>query len=127
MVPGMNHCAGGPGANVINGAGSLGGPQDPDHDVVMALDRWVTHGIAPEKIIATKFINDRPANGVAFTRPLCPYPEVARYKGFGDTTNAANFVCVDDEHDSNGPRFSDYIADRGDGDNDRDDHKGDRD
>jgi feruloyl esterase len=123
MVPGMNHCAGGPGANVINGAGATGGPADPDHDVVMALDRWVTHGIAPEKIIATKFINDRPANGIAFQRPLCPYPEIARYKGVGDTTNAANFVCVADHHDDHNPRFTDFIADD-DHDGDRDDHKG---
>ncbi len=119
MVPGMNHCAGGPGANVFNGPANLGGPEDPDHDVVMALDRWVTQGVAPEKIIATKFVNDKPANGVAFTRPLCPYPEVARYKGVGDPTNAANFTCVADEHDSNGPRFTDFDTDRDDRDGER--------
>lgn len=108
MVPGMNHCAGGPGANVFNGPANLGGPEDPEHDVVMALDRWVTQGVAPDKIVATKFVNDKPASGVAFTRPLCPYPEVARYRGAGDATNAANFVCVRDERDRNGPRFSDF-------------------
>jgi feruloyl esterase len=124
MVPGMNHCAGGPGANIINGAGATGGPEDADHDVVMALDRWVTHGVAPDKIIATKFVNDRPANGIAFQRPLCPYPEIARYKGAGDTTNAANFVCIVDHHDDHNPRFTDFIADDDDHGDDRDDHKG---
>ena len=34
-----------------------------------------------------------PADGVAFTRPLCPYPQVARYKGTGSVDDAANFVC----------------------------------
>jgi len=120
MVPGMNHCLGGPGANVFNAPFNFGNPEDPDHDVVMALDRWVTQGIAPEKIIATKFVNDKPANGVAFTRPLCPYPQQARYKGVGDPTNAGNFVCVADEHDSNGPRFTDFDTDRDDRDGDRD-------
>jgi feruloyl esterase len=49
----------------------------------------VEHGIAPERIIATRSLNgivDRP-------RPLCPYPQVAFYKGPGDTNDAASFVC----------------------------------
>ena len=41
-----------------------------------------------------KYVNDNPANGIAFTRPMCPYPQQARYQGFGSTTDAANFVCV---------------------------------
>jgi feruloyl esterase len=127
MMPGMNHCAGGPGANVINGAAATGGPSDPDHDVVMALDRWITAGVAPDKIIATKFINDRPANGIAFQRPLCPYPEIARYKGFGDTTNAASFICVADHHNDHNPRFTDFIADSDDRDGDSDHHEHGRD
>jgi feruloyl esterase len=123
MVPGMNHCAGGPGANTFGGVGQgvgLGGgtsiPQDPQHDVVRALEQWVEHGIAPDRIVATKFVNDRPANGVAFTRPLCPYPDVARYTGSGATTEAANFVCVPDEREPNGPRFDDYRVGRLNGD-----------
>jgi feruloyl esterase len=107
-VPGMNHCAGGPGANVFNGPDNLGGIEDPEHDVVMALDRWVSTGVAPKQIIATKFVNDVPSNGVAFTRPLCPYPQVARYMGKGDPTSAASFACVAEEHVSNGPKISDF-------------------
>ena len=107
-VPGMNHCAGGPGANVFNGPDNLGGIEDPEHDVVMALDRWVSTGVAPKQIIATKFVNDVPSNGVAFTRPLCPYPQVARYMGKGAPTSAASFACVAEEHVSNGPKISDF-------------------
>jgi feruloyl esterase len=108
MVPGMTHCAGGPGANVFNGTANLGAPEDPEHDVFLALRQWVENGVAPKQIIATKYVNDNPAHGVAFTRPLCPYPQQARYRGTGDTTEATNFVCVTDESDSNGPILSDY-------------------
>ena len=41
-----------------------------------------------------KYVNDNPANGIAFTRPMCPYPQQARCQGFGSTMDAANFVCV---------------------------------
>ena len=41
---------------------------------------------APTRIIGTKYVNDTPADGVAFTRPMCPYPQLARYRGTGDTT-----------------------------------------
>ncbi|MBV9479878.1 MAG: tannase/feruloyl esterase family alpha/beta hydrolase [Acidobacteria bacterium] len=100
MVPGMGHCLSGPGANVFNGANNPGNPQDPEHDVVAAVDRWVDQGIPPAKIIATKFADDVPANGdVAFTRPLCPYPQVALYKGTGNPNDAANFQCVEDNDD----------------------------
>jgi feruloyl esterase len=99
MVPGQGHClVTGPGANVFNGVYNPGNPVDPDHDVVAALDRWVEKGIPPDRIIATKFADDIPANGdVAFTRPLCPYPQVAQYKGRGNTADAANFLCVDND------------------------------
>lgn len=78
MVPGMNHCKGGPGANMF--------------DMLTPLVQWVEQDIAPERIIATH-INSSPAHGVEFTRPLCPYPQEAVYKGSGDPNDAANFVC----------------------------------
>jgi feruloyl esterase len=100
MVPGMGHCLTGHGAWIFNGANNPGNPQDPEHDVVAAVDRWVEKGIAPDRIIATKFADDIPANGdVAFTRPLCPYPRVALYKGRGNTADAANFICTEDNDD----------------------------
>jgi len=98
MVPGMLHCGGGPGPNTFGQGAPLA---DADHDVVKALEQWVEHGIAPDRIIATKFVNDNPANGVALTRPLCPYPQVAVLARPGaDTNDAHNFICVDDERGS---------------------------
>ncbi len=92
MVPGMQHCGGGPGPDVF---GQAGVPQrDPQHDVAAALERWVEQGVAPEEIIATKYKSGmNPSSGVVRTRPLCAYPLVARWKGSGSTDDAANFVC----------------------------------
>jgi feruloyl esterase len=60
-----------------------------------ALENWVEKGTAPDKIIATKYKTDNnPAAGVVRTRPLCPYPQVAQYKGSGSTDDASNFACV---------------------------------
>ena len=110
MAPGMTHCGGGPGANVFNGTDNLGGPEDPQHDVFLALRQWVEKGVAPERIIATKYVGDNPANGVAFTRPLCPHPQQARYRGSGNTTDAASFACLPEESASNGPIIADFNA-----------------
>jgi len=75
MVPGMAHCAGGIG---------------PDqNDAVTAVIDWVEKGVAPEKIVAKKLVN----GAVTRSRPLCPYPQVARYKGQGSTDDAASFEC----------------------------------
>jgi|CZKZ01.1.fsa_nt_gi feruloyl esterase len=100
MVPGMQHCGGGQGpTNLANGDIPTGAgiPDDADHDAVLALDRWVTQGVAPERIIANGTIGGDPKVGVAgarLTRPLCAYPAVAHYKGQGDTNAAENFTCV---------------------------------
>jgi tannase/feruloyl esterase len=48
----------------------------------------------PSAIVGTKYVDDNPAKGVKFTRPLCPYPQVAKFKGTGDPEDAANFVCA---------------------------------
>jgi Tannase and feruloyl esterase len=90
MVPGMSHCAGGVGATSFgNGPAAK---HDPEHDVVAALDEWVEKKVAPAQIIATGFAGD-PSKGTVMTRPLCPFPEEAIYKGTGDTNDAANFSC----------------------------------
>jgi feruloyl esterase len=76
MVPGMAHCAGGVG---------------PDrHDPMTAVIDWVEKGKAPDTILASKVSDGK----VVRTRPLCPYPQVARYKGQGSIDDAANFSCV---------------------------------
>jgi feruloyl esterase len=75
MAPGMQHCGGGPGPNQANW--------------MAALERWRESGIKPDRIEAARVTNNR----VDMTRPLCPYPQVAQYKGVGSTNDAANFVC----------------------------------
>jgi feruloyl esterase len=76
MVPGMAHCAGGVG---------------PDqNDAVTAVIDWVEKGAAPDSLIASKIVDGR----VTRSRPLCPYPQVARYKGEGSVDDAASFRCV---------------------------------
>jgi feruloyl esterase len=76
MVPGMSHCAGGPGTDRFDKMG--------------AIEHWVETGRAPAQIIASH-VKDGMADR---TRPLCPYPQVARYKGTGNTDDAANFACA---------------------------------
>lgn len=93
MVPGMGHCTGGPGPTSFgNDAPEAGTPIDADHNVLLALDRWVTQGVVPEKLIGSG--KSGGAAPVKITRPLCPYPKVARYKGQGDSNAADSFECV---------------------------------
>jgi feruloyl esterase len=61
---------------------------------LLALEQWVEKGTAPSAIVATKYVDDDSAKGVQTTRPLCPYPEMAKYKGQGDPNDAASFVCA---------------------------------
>jgi Tannase and feruloyl esterase len=75
MAPGMDHCAGGEGPSTFDAIGSL--------------EQWVENKKAPEQIVATRIRNGKPDR----TRPLCPYPQVAVYKGSGSTDEAANFEC----------------------------------
>jgi feruloyl esterase len=61
--------------------------------VQLAVEEWVEKGSAPGAIVATKYEGgDR--SEVQMTRPLCPYPQVAKYNGSGDSNDAANFVCA---------------------------------
>ena len=83
MVPGLQHCAGGPGPNEF-GQTSPGASGDALRDINTAIEKWVEEGVAPSRIVAKK--DQR-------TRPLCPYPQVATYTGTGSTDDAANFVC----------------------------------
>jgi feruloyl esterase len=76
MVPGMFHCGGGVGTDVFDKLGPLAA--------------WVEGGAAPDAIPASRVTGGK----VVRTRPLCAYPEAARYKGSGSTDDAANFACV---------------------------------
>ena len=75
MVPGMAHCGGGVGTSTF--------------DMLTALEQWVETKKAPDSIPASRVVN----GAVVRMRPLCPYPQVATYKGSGNTDDAANFVC----------------------------------
>jgi hypothetical protein len=82
-VPGVNHCGGGPGADSIN--------------LLTPIANWVEKGVPPTKLIASKL---NTAGAVTFTRPLCPFPEWAKYTG-GPASSASSFRCVrsdDDDH-----------------------------
>ena len=96
MVPGMAHCYRGPGANSFGGVGQQIPPQrDALHDVQLALEEWVEKGVAPDRLVATKYVDDdADTTTVEFTRTLCPYPSVARYSQSGDPSKAVNFVCT---------------------------------
>ncbi len=76
MAPGMAHCRGGTGPDSFDALG--------------ALVRWVEEGVAPDQLIASKVVD----GDVERTRPLCPYPQVARYTGSGSTDAAENFRCA---------------------------------
>jgi feruloyl esterase len=85
VVPGMEHCAGGDGAYQIDWLG--------------AMEDWVERGHVPGALAATHPLMTAPPGappspGRAFTRPVCAYPQVARYQGSGDSTDAASFHCV---------------------------------
>jgi feruloyl esterase len=98
LAPGMGHCGGGIGPTWVTGAGVI---HDAQHDAIIALTRWVETGVSPDQIIATEFgapvtdpINGPPAGTpIKSTRPLCPYPQLAVYKGLGSIAEAKNFKC----------------------------------
>jgi feruloyl esterase len=96
MVPSLNHGSGGAGPTRfgVDDAGSADPlSSDGSRSAMIALQRWVEGGIAPDRFIATKYVGDDPANGVQMTRPLCAYPKIPRYSGSGPTNEASSFTC----------------------------------
>ena len=76
MVPGMNHCANGPGTDQLHKIGTI--------------RAWVEQGKAPNLIVAEHKTDGKTDR----TRPLCPHPQVAEYRGSGNTDDAASFSCA---------------------------------
>lgn len=76
MVPGMFHCRGGVGPD--------------DFDALSSLVEWVEKGVSPKQILASQSRDGKPIR----TRPLCPYPQIAKYNGTGSFDDAANFACA---------------------------------
>jgi feruloyl esterase len=111
LAPGMGHCSGGPGPNAFGQLGGTPVPADAQHDVLRALVHWVKSGEPPSQLVATKYVDDTPANGVQMTRPLCPFPELPRYTGSGDPTDAGSFDCVDDGVHHNPTPAPEYLKD----------------
>ncbi len=98
LMPGVKHCAGGPGPDAIGQFGLPGMKEsDGSHNVIHALEDWVEQNKAPQAIIATKYAEDADHHAdphkILMTRPLCPYPQQAHYKGSGSKKNAASFTC----------------------------------
>jgi feruloyl esterase len=81
MTPGMLHC------------GHAGGPGPTTLAALEAVVRWVEEGKAPERIVATKYVDDDPAKPVARTRPVCPYPQRAVRSGAGDRNREDAYRC----------------------------------
>jgi feruloyl esterase len=75
FVPGMHHCAGGPGVDQF--------------DMLTVLERWVEQGEAPRHVVASRVEQGKTVR----SRPLCPHPSVAVYSGSGSIDDAASFVC----------------------------------
>jgi len=91
MVPGMQHCEGGPGPDSFGQVGQLEF-ENSSHSVDAALEQWVEKGTVPGPIVASKYEGNDRAHA-KMTRPLCPYPQTAKYKGSGDTNDAGSFAC----------------------------------
>jgi hypothetical protein len=77
MMPGVFHCNGGVGPDRV--------------DTISPLVAWVERGVAPERLTAAQQVGEK----VTRTRPLCVYPQVARYRGQGRVDEAESFVCAE--------------------------------
>ena len=91
MVPGMEHCTGGPGASAFGQLGISSAVKDDSFPIFAALEDWVEKGQAPGEIIAAKY---SAPHKIEMTRPLCPYPSFPHYKKTGSPNEASSFDCV---------------------------------
>ena len=87
MVPGMGHCTGGPGATDFSSG------IDASSNIALALQDWVERGNKPVRILAEHRQTQQAASTASFSRPLCVWPQTARYNGSGNAADAASFTC----------------------------------
>ncbi len=91
MFPGMSHCGGGPGANVLfHSEEAVAVPLEPARDMLTAIEQWVEQGIAPSIFVASRLDKD---GAIERTRLVCVYPTNAKYRGSGDVNRAENWTC----------------------------------
>jgi hypothetical protein len=95
LVPGMEHCLGGPGASAFGQFG-IETAQGPKYGLFDSLENWVEKGSPLDEVVATRFepVPSGPKKEV-LTRPLCAYPKVAKYKGSGDASQSGSFTCAE--------------------------------
>ena len=90
LATGMDHCRGGAGPDNFGFFGeNLPDPPTPQNDLLAAMVEWVEQGREPGSFTASKLVGGK----VAMSRPVCPWPQVVRYRGRGDTDDAGSFVC----------------------------------
>ncbi|KXJ85325.1 Tannase/feruloyl esterase [Microdochium bolleyi] len=95
LVPGMAHCAGGPGPNNIGQRYPLDPAKtDAEHNVLLALVDWVENGKAPSSIVGTKYTGDNVTQPVVSERKLCPYPQRSKWNGVTTTNLSTSWECV---------------------------------
>lgn len=95
MVPGMDHCEGGPGPTNF-GAGGPGpdtAAYDEHHSIYKALEAWVEDGVTPQQI-ETDGSTEYNGQTLDISRPLCAYPLIAKYSGSGSQNLATNYTCA---------------------------------
>ncbi len=93
MAPGVEHCAGGPGPSSFGQLG-LSTAKGPKYGLFDALQDWVEKAVPASEVVASKYTPGPKGDpAVTMTRPLCPYPAIAKYKGTGETNDSANFAC----------------------------------
>jgi feruloyl esterase len=95
MVPGMQHCFQGVGPDNFgqNGWSPSDPATDTEHNMYLALENWVETGGAPGTLIATQYSVNGATQTVTMTRPICPYPQAAKYKGSGNINVYNSFTC----------------------------------
>jgi feruloyl esterase len=92
MAPGVEHCVGGPGPSAFGQLG-ISTSKGSKFGLFDALEDWVEKDSPPGDIVATKYSSEESGRKTIMTRPLCPYPQVAKYNGSGDPNDAASFAC----------------------------------
>ncbi|KAI0549020.1 putative ferulic acid Esterase/Feruloyl esterase [Xylaria curta] len=111
MVPGMQHCwttavdapwafgAASQASLLGNDTWSVPGFKDAQHDILLALMDWVEKNITVNQVVATTWKQSlNVSSGVLKQRPLCPYPQMARWDGDGDPNDAQSWSCGGDVH-----------------------------